>query len=119
MKKVFMLVAMLVSFSVSAQDTSCVQDERPHFFMATGTFKTTIPDSLEAVLTDKEKLIWTSTVQTEIVIGPEQGNLQACKDALGLLEAQRNILPKKPIHVLQSVSYKGIGCVPVSHCPAQ
>ncbi len=115
MKTVFMLVAILVSFSVSAQDV-CTPEEKPHYYVATGTVKTTVPNSLSSVLTANEKLIWTSTFRTFSVVSPAHENLAACNEGLEFLRAQRAIAIKAPIHALQSVSYEGF-CLATSICP--
>ena len=90
MKKVFMLVAVLMAGQVVAQD-ACIQDEKPHYFVADKTLKTTMPDSLKAVLTLQEQLIWTNTYRSESVVSPVHSDLAACNQALELLEAQRNL----------------------------
>lgn len=115
MKKVFILVAVLMSGSVMAQ-VACMQDEKPHYFVATGTTKTAMPDTLKAVMTDAEKLAWANTYNTFSVVSPAHSDLAACTEALMLLEAQRAIAPKNGIHALQSVAYEGF-CLPVEVCP--
>ena len=54
-----MLAAVLVSFPAFAQD-ACLQDEKPHYFVATGTVKTTMTTPLKELLTDAEELVWTN-----------------------------------------------------------
>jgi len=48
------LVGLLGSGYVMAQD-ACIQDEKPHYFVATGTTKTTMTDPLKAVLTPQKQ----------------------------------------------------------------
>jgi len=115
MKKVFMSVALMIPGSVMAQ-VACVQDEKPHYFVATGTAKTAMPDTLKAVLTDAEKLAWSNTYNTFSVVSPAHSDLTACNDALEMMRAQRAIAPKNGIHALQSVAYEGF-CLPVEVCP--
>jgi len=116
MKKVIMLVvAMMVSGSVMAQ-VACMQDEKPHYFVATGTAKTAMPDTLKAVLTSQEQTVWQNTYRTFSVVSPAHNDLAACTDALEMMRAQRAIAPKNGIHALQSVAYEGF-CLPVEVCP--
>lgn len=115
MKKVFMLVAVLMSSSVMAQ-VACMQDEKPHYFVATGTTKTAMPATLKAALTDAEQLAWSNTYNTFSVVSPAHTDLAACTDALEMMRAQRAIAPKNGIHALQSVAYEGF-CLPVEVCP--
>jgi len=115
MKNVFMIVAMLASGSVMAQ-VACVQDEKPHYFVAIGTVKTTMTTPLKELLTDAEELVWTNTFRTFGVTSPAHKDLAACNEALDFLRAQRNLPAKQPIHAIQSLSYEGF-CLPVEVCP--
>lgn len=114
MKNVFVLM-MLVSGSVSAQ-VACLQEEKPHYFVAVATTKTTMPDALKAVLTTQEQIAWVNTYRNFSVVSPEHSDLAACNEALSMLEAQRAIAPKNGIHAVQSVSYDGY-CMAVEVCP--
>ena len=65
MKKLFVygghaFVGLLVSCSVMAQDV-CIQDEKPHYYVAEATTKTAMTDTLKAELTPREQLIWQNT----------------------------------------------------------
>lgn len=115
MKKLIMLVAMLVSFSVSAQDI-CVQDEKPHYYVAEGTTKTPLTNELKASLTPQQQVEWVNTFRTFGIVSIIHENLAACDQALELLVAQRNIPKKDPIHAVQSLSYQG-RCLPATLCP--
>lgn len=115
MKKLFMLGAMLVPGSVFAQE-ACIQDEKPHYFVAIGTVKTTMTTPLKDLLTDAEELVWTNTFRTFGVTSPAHKDLAACNEALDFLRAQRNLPAKQPIHAIQSLSYEGF-CLPVEVCP--
>lgn len=116
MKKVFLLVAvLLVSGSVLAQDV-CIQDEKPHYYVAEATTKTTMTDTLKAELTPREQLIWQNTYRNFSVVSVEHKDLAACNEALDLLKAKRAIAPKNGIHALQSLSYDG-QCLAVEICP--
>ena len=109
-----MIAAVLVSFPSFAQ-VACLQDEKPHYFVATGTAKTAMPDTLKAVLTPKEQLEWQNAYNTFSVVSPAHTDLAACTDALEMMRAQRAIAPKNGIHALQSVAYEGF-CLPVEVC---
>lgn len=116
MKKVFLLVAvLLVSGSVLAQDV-CIQDEKPHYYVAEATTKTTMTDALKVELTPREQLIWQNTYRNFSVVSVEHKDLAACNEALDLLKAKRAIAAKNGIHALQSLSYDG-QCLAVEICP--
>jgi len=115
MKKLLMLAAVLFSGNVLAQD-ACIQDEKPHYFVAIGTVKTTMTAPLKELLTDAEELVWTNTFRTFGVTSPAHKDLAACSEALEFLRAQRNLPAKQPIHAIQSLSYEGF-CLPVEVCP--
>lgn len=114
MKKLLMLAAVLVSFPVFAQD-ACIQDEKPHYFVAIGTVKTTMTTPLKELLTDAEELVWTNTFRTFGITSIAHVNLAACDNALSMLRTQRNLPAKQPIHAIQSLSYEGF-CLPVEVC---
>lgn len=111
-----MLIALcFISLPVVAQD-ACIQDGKPHYFVATGTVKTTMTAPLKDLLTDAEELVWTNTFRTFGVTSPAHKDLAACDNALDMLRAQRNLPAKQPIHAIQSLSYEGF-CLPVEVCP--
>lgn len=117
MKKVLMMVAlMLVSVSAMAQQVDCVQSEKEHYYVAEATTKTAMPETLKAVLTDKEKLIWQNTYSNSSVTSIAHKDLAACNNALDFLKAQRAIAPQGGIHASQSLSYQG-RCFAVEICP--
>ncbi len=115
MKKVFMLVALLVSFSVSAQE-ACLLDEKPHYYVAEGTTKTPLTNELKANMTPQQQAEWVNTFRTFGIVSAVHENLAACNEALDLLVAQRNIPRKDPIHAVQSLSYQG-RCIATVLCP--
>lgn len=115
MKKVFMLAVMLISGSAIAQE-ACVQDEKPHYYVAEGTTKTPLTNELKANLTPQQQVEWVNTFRTFGIVSNEHKDLAACNQALDLLVAQRNIPKKDPIHAVQSLSYQG-RCLAIEICP--
>lgn len=114
-KSISVLAALVLSSSVYAQQVECIQEEKPHYYVATGTVKTTIPAPLAAVLTSAEEVVWTNTFRTFGVVSPVHTDLAACNEALDFLKSKRNLPAKAPIHALQSLSYEG-ECLAVSIC---
>lgn len=114
-KSISVLAALVLTNSVYAQQVECIQDAKPHYFVATGTVKTTIPTPLAAVLTEAEKVVWTNTFRTFGVVSPVHADLAACNEALDHLKSKRSLPAKAPIHALQSLSYEG-ECLAVSIC---
>lgn len=115
MRKLLFVLSFLAALPVMAQD-ACIQDEKQHYFVATGTTKTTMSEPLKAVLTPQEQLIWINTYRNFSITSPAHKDLTACNEALLMLESQRAIAPKNGIHAVQSVSYDGY-CLPVEVCP--
>jgi len=115
MLKLFILAVILIPGMVWAQD-ACIQDEKPHYYVAEATTKTTMTDALKAELTPREQLIWQNTYRNFGVVSIEHKDLAACNEALDLLKAKRAIAPKNGIHALQSLSYDG-QCLAVEICP--
>lgn len=110
------VVLVMVGFvsAAKAQD-ACLIDEKPHYYVVTGTVKTTMTDPLKALLASDEQLVWTNTFRTFSVVSIAHDDLATCNENLKFLRAQRNIPAKQPIHAIQSVSYEGF-CLPVALC---
>ncbi len=115
MKKLFVVMLMVVPGYGMAQD-ACIQDEKPHYYVAEATTKTTMTDALKAELTPREQLIWQNTYRNFSIVSIDHKDLAACSEALDMLKAKRAIAPKNGIHALQSLSYDG-QCLAVEICP--
>ncbi len=114
MRKLF-IVLSFIALPVMAQD-ACIQDEKPHYYVAEATTKTAMIDALKATLTPQQQLEWQSTYRNFGVVSIAHKDLAACNEALDLLKSKRAIAPKNGIHALQSLSYDG-QCLAVEVCP--
>lgn len=102
MKK-FLLVAALATMSNAyAQQAECIIDEKPHYFVVTGTAKTEAINSAGALRT------------FGLVSNPHK-DLAACDEALEILRAQIRINAKNGLPA-QKVAYEGF-CVATEICP--
>lgn len=101
MKKLLFVSAIFaVSTSVSAQQAECVIDEKPHYFVATGTAKTENA---------------TGALRSFGVVSPSHKDLAACNEALDQLRAQIRINAKNGLPA-QKVAYEGF-CLTTEICP--
>ena len=94
------LALMLVSSLAVAQGAECIQDEKPHFYRATGTVQTQ----------------GTTALRTFSEVSPALKDLAACGQALEFLRAQTGIAPKGAITKKQFISYEG-SCIAAELCP--
>ena len=100
MKKLLLLTALATMSNAYAQQAECIIDEKPHYFVATGTAKTENA---------------TGTLRTFGLTSVPHKDLAACNEALDLLRAQIRINKKNDIPA-QKVAYEGF-CVATEICP--
>lgn len=93
-------VLSVVMSNVSAQQVECILDEKPHYYVATGTVNGGGVQGL----------------RTFSVVSPTHKDLAACTEGLELLRAQMKIAPKGNISASQNVSYEGF-CITTEICP--
>lgn len=97
MIKLFLFM-MLVSGSVFAQE-ACFTEEKPHYFVATGTAKT----------------VGVGGLRTFGIVSPNHNDMAACNEALDMLRAQTGIAGGNGI-ATQLLSYEGF-CIAAEVCP--
>ncbi len=91
-------ITIIVSCNVSAQEV-CTPEEKPHYFMATGTAKN-----------------GTSALKTFGVVSPAHKDLTSCNAALEFLFVQTGIAGVPGKIPAQLVHYEGF-CLAVEFCP--
>lgn len=98
-----LLIASLlaaITSNASAQQAECIIDEKPHYFVATGTAKTENA---------------AGGLRTFGLVSKDHKDLAACDEALELLRAQIRINAKNGLPG-QKVAYEGF-CIATEICP--
>lgn len=100
MKKLLLITALATMSNAYAQQAECIIDEKPHYFVATGTAK-------------NENA--TGALRTFGLVSGVHDDLAACSESLELLRAQIRINAKNGLPA-QKVAYEGF-CVATEICP--
>lgn len=100
MKELLLATALATMGNAYAQQAECIIDEKPHYFVATGTAKTENA---------------TGALRTFGLVSNPHKDLAACDEALEILRAQIRINAKNGLPA-QKVAYEGF-CVATEICP--
>lgn len=110
MSKILSVLIMLVlSAPVLAQETECTVETRGYYYQGTGTVRTVKPDNVTQI----------GPLRSFGITSPVHKDLYTCREAVEFLKARTNIVPSADgkIKILQQISYEA-DCLAVEICPA-
>lgn len=99
MKTLILVVVLFVMSGVAAAQEVCTPEEKPHYYVATGTAKN-----------------GTSALKTFGIVSPAHKDLTACNEALEFLKSQTGIAGVPGKIPAQLIHYEGF-CLATEVCP--